>query len=146
MSNDIRQWITLVESAAPQPFRVEYPFGRPGDSFRRLAGPHKATCVAYYRNVDPHLLAGIRAGNQLRYNPAELTADMQQRGYKGGAGGEIIVYVDPDDAKIGEGNHRLAAALRANVPVDVQVRYRNGADENNLLWPINLDRARIIDD
>jgi hypothetical protein len=148
MFNDFRWWITLVEAetATPQPFRVEYPYGRPGDSFRLWAKPGKATCVAYYRRVDPQLLAHIRAGNELRYDPAELVSGMRQHGYQGGPGGEIIVYVDDSGARIGEGNHRLAAALQANVPVDVQVRYLNRADEDHLLWPIDPKRARVIDD
>lgn len=147
----MRDLITIAESLNeyPKPHRVSYPYGRPGDGFRRHAETGKATCVVEYRNIDPRLLKDVPRGNSLRYELDDLVADMKENGYRGGPGQNILVYVSNAGAKIGEGNHRLAAAILAGVPgVDVQVRYLNGADETNLIWPIDLENPslQVIED
>ena len=123
----------------PKPFRVEYPFGMPGDSFRNFAREGKATCVAYHRGVDSRALAAVERGNKLRYGPGDdrfeaLKAGMLEHGYLGGDGQRIIVHVDHERAWIAEGNHRLEAALKTGISdVEVEIRYLNRADEDHLL-------------
>lgn len=150
----MRKLIMIVEGVdkeSPVPYRVEYPFGLPGDGFRRNAHPQKATCIAYYHEVDPRLLEAITPGNSLRYDIADLAADMHANGWQKSHGaGAILVYVSDDGhAKIGEGNHRLAAALAARVSgVDVTIRYLGRSDERDLIWPFDPSdpKIRIISD
>ena len=126
----------------PVPYSVSYPYGPPDDDFRSFANPNKATCVALYHDVNPHLLSVARPGNNLRYDIADLVHDMRENGYKGGPAQEIILYVRPDgDIRVGEGNHRLAAAKIANVSVDLQVRYLGNSDLEHLIWPIGKERS-----
>lgn len=128
---------------APKPFRVEYPFGMPGDGFRKFAKEGKATCVAYHRGVDPASLSTLPAGNALRYGPGSeefeaLVGSMRRDGFVGGNGQRIIVHVSKDHAWVAEGNHRLAAAIAAGVDlVEVEVRYLANADEERLLIPFD---------
>ena len=128
---------------APKPFRVEYPFGRPGDAFRRLAPDYKATCVAYHRGVDPRLLAALEPGNGYRYGPGDerydsILADMRANGYRGGDGGRIHVHVRPDRTYVAEGNHRVRLACAAELDaVEVEVRYYGSVDEEFLLIPFD---------
>jgi hypothetical protein len=128
----------------------------PGDGFRRHADAYKATAVVKYRAVPTSLLAKIKPANELRYSREEmdaLIADMRENGWKfppGYGGQDIIVYVDWYGAsKIGEGNHRLYAAIRAGLPtVPVEVRYRGRSDEQYLIWPfdINDPHIRVVED
>jgi hypothetical protein len=124
-----------IEVEGPKPFRVEYPYGRPGDGFRSFAPENKATCVAYHRGVDPKALEGIRNGNEYRYGPGdaryeEILADMRQNGFRGGDGARLIIHVKPDDTYFAEGNHRMRIALEAGAPtVEIEVRYYGSVDE-----------------
>lgn len=133
----MRQFLDAV-ATPPKPYRLEYPYGEPGDHFRALVQSGKATCVAYYRDVPAECLRSIPRGNGLRYDVADLSQDMKAHGYKGGPGQQIIVYVEADGTpRIGEGNHRTEAALAARVPVDVQVRYLTNSDIEHQLWPFD---------
>lgn len=121
----------------PLPYRVEYPYGLPGDGFRTLAQNYNATCVAYHRGVDPKkIAAAAKNGNEYRYGPGdaqyeEIKASMKENGFIGGDGQQIILYVDDTTVKIGEGNHRLRIAVDVGVEaVDLQVRYLKSADES----------------
>lgn len=136
----------------PKPFRLEYPYGPPGDAFRGMAKPEKATCVAYYRGVDPELLRRIPQGNALRKSTeemAELVQNMRDHGFKGGDGQRILIYVEQDGRpRIGEGNHRAVAAIEAKVPVEVEIRYLGNSDLEHQVWPFDhLDpEIRVISD
>ena len=127
----------------PKPFRVEYPYGRPGDGFRGLAPEYKATCVAYHRGVDPRELADVRRGNGYRYGPGDelyerYKADMAANGYRGGDGQRIHIHVRPDDCYVAEGNHRLRIALEVGVTeVEIEVRYYCGIDAEHHLIPFD---------
>ena len=131
------------EIEAPKPFRVEYPFGLPGDGFRRFADPYKSMCVAYHRGVDPAALAELPRGNELRYGPGDplwerYLADMRENGYRGGDGGRIHVHVRPERTYVAEGNHRIAIALAAGVTeVEIEVRYYDDADVDGHLIPFD---------
>lgn len=121
----------------PLPYRVEYPYGLPGDSFRSLARDGNATCVAYHRGVDPRKIApAVRNGNKFRYGPGdqqyeEIKKSMEANGFLGGDGQQIILYVDDFNVKIGEGNHRMRIALEVGLDaVDLQIRYLKNADEH----------------
>lgn len=120
----------------PLPYRVEYPYGLPGDGLRSHARDLNATCVAYHRGVDPRKIAPVvRNGNKYRYGPGdqqyeELKESMKANGFLGGDGQHIILYVDDFNVKIGEGNHRLRIALDVGLEaVDLQIRYLKNADE-----------------
>lgn len=140
---DEDQSIVNESAALPKPFRVEYPFGLPGDGFRIFAeGTMKATCVAYYRGVDPELLRHFTRGNELRHDIDELVQSMRQHGFKGGDGQRIMVYVY-NDPVIAEGNHRLAAALIVGCPVEVEFRYIGNADMKRLAWPFDPNDPSI---
>lgn len=140
--------------AGPPPFRISYPFGRPGDGLRRLARPGKATCVALHRGVPPEGLAALRPGNGYRYGPGDprhdaMVADMRENGYRGGDGGRIIVHVGDEEAWVAEGNHRLRAAIEAGLEaVEVEVRYLAGADVDYQLIPFDPDdpAIRVVED
>ena len=147
----MRDLINIVENAqavVPKPYRLEYPYGLPGDPLRGMAHPEKATCVAYYRGIDPELLRGIQRGNKLRYDVGELVQSMTDNGYQGGDGRRILLYVDANGTpRIGEGNHRLTAALEAHVPVEIEVRYEGNSDLEHLIWPFDPrdPTIRVID-
>jgi len=132
VADEIRKHVQILESViVPKPYRIEYPYGLPGDSFRHLANnEYKATAVVKYRSVDPKLLRSrTRPGNRLRYDPGQLAIDMRLNGYTEGT--PLIVYVSVDgDARIGEGNHRLVAAISAGIEVPVEIRYLWRSDEN----------------
>lgn len=137
----LRRFIT-----APPPFRVEYPYGLPGDSFRDLAKDYNATCVAYHKGVDPRALSEIaEAGNAYRYGPGdqryeEIKLSMIENGFIGGDAQRIIVHVDGTRAWIAEGNHRMRIALEVGVAeVEVEIRYLKNADETYHLIPIGDD-------
>ncbi len=134
----------------PLPFRVEYPFGYPGDSFRSLASPYNATCVAYHKNVDPRQLAAIvERGNNFRYGPGDeryetLKKSMEVSGFKGGDGQRIIVHVDADRSWIAEGNHRMKVALEVGVQeIEVEIRYLGSADEKYQLIPFDYKSKKF---
>lgn len=139
---------------APKPFRVEYPYGKPGDDFRTLAREGKTTCVAYHKGVDPVQLSGIEQGNLYRYGPGDeryetLKASMQQDGFIGGDAQRIIIHVDENRSWVAEGNHRLRVALEVEVPaVEIEVRYLNRCDEDFLLIPFDFNdpEIRVISD
>jgi hypothetical protein len=139
--------------SGPAPSRVEYPYGRPGDSFRNHAVRGKATCVAYHVGVDPNELGCVRKGNDYRYGTddprhAEMVADMRANGFRGGNGQRLHVWVTKDDIYMAEGNHRLRAAIEAGVLVDVEIRYYARVDEEFLLIPFDLENAkfRVVSD
>lgn len=145
--------IAEVTGLPPLPYRVAYPFGLPGDGFRRHAHPMKATAVVKYRGIPVAELARLPRGNELRYPVDALVADMRAHGWKyppGTGGQDIIVYVDAEGRpKIGEGNHRLDAAIQAGLAaVPVEVRYLGRSDEKFLLWPFDPadPRIRVISD
>jgi len=51
--------------------------------------------------------------------------------------------------EIAEGNHRLTAALLAELPaVSVEVYYKGGSDEHHQIWPFDPDdpRIRVVED
>lgn len=138
----------------PPPFRVEYPYGRPGDSFRRLNSGGKATCVAYHRGVDPRSLVGVvEHGNALRYGPGDERWDvkaeaMRRRGFVGGDGERIVVHVTPERTFMAEGNHRFEIALAVGAPdVEIEVRYYGDVDETRHLIPFDPSDPglRVID-
>jgi len=68
----------------------------------------------------------------------------------GGPGQNILVFVYPDGhPEIAEGNHRLTAALLAELPaVSVEVYYKGGSDEHHQIWPFDPDdpRIRVVED
>jgi len=138
-----------MEISGPKPFRVEYPYGLPGDSFRKLAPEGKATCVAYHRGVDPRQLAEIPNGNELRYGPGDLLYEtlkesMLEKGFVGGNGQRLIIHVDDERVWIAEGNHRLAIALEVGVQeVEIEIRYLGRADEDFLLIPFDCEDPEI---
>lgn len=138
----------------PKPRRVEYPYGLPGDGFRRHAKSLNATCVAYHMGVDPHSLAHLRNGNDYRYGTddprhLEMVEDMRNVGYRGGPGQRLIIHVTHDDAWFAEGNHRMRAALEAGLTsVEIEIRYLCNADEKRLLIPFDVEDTdiRVISD
>jgi len=69
-------------------------------------------------------LKGMK-GNELRYDVSELSEDIKQHGFREPG---IILYSQPSrTATLGEGNHRMAAAIQAGIshmPVRV-VRYNS---------------------
>jgi len=68
----------------------------------------------------------------------EMVDDMRKHGFKGGNGQRIIVHVNDHDAWIAEGNHRIRAALAADLTsIDLEIRYLGNADENHLLIPFD---------
>ena len=149
--NNIRKWMTLCEDINnPVPYRIEYPYGRPGDDFRDHAPDYKATAVMYYKNVPTGLVAALPRGNDLRYDIKDLIDSMKENGWVGGRAQDIIVFVETDGKiEIGEGNHRTAAAVEAGIPaVSVQVQYLGRSDENHIIWPfdINNPKIRVIED
>lgn len=136
----------------PKPYRVEFPFGVPGDGFRRNAREGKATCVAYHRGVDPFLIAGaVERGNQYRYGPGddryeEIKLSMEKDGFDGQ---DLIIYVDGQRTWMGEGNHRLMIANDAGLrAVNLQIRYLNRVDEEFLLLPFDWQdpEIRVVSD
>jgi hypothetical protein len=123
-------------ASGPLPFKVEYPYGLPGDSFRGLAKEYNATCVAYHKKVDPRSIALVsEPGNKLRYGPEdqryqEIKASMIANGFMGGPGQRIILHVDHEKVWVAEGNHRMKIALEVGIPeVDIEIRYLKNADE-----------------
>lgn len=139
----------------PLPYRVEYPYGLPGDGFRSLAKDANATCVAYHRGVDPRKIApAVVNGNKYRYGPGddqyeEIKASMKENGYLGGDGQHIILYVDDTQVKIGEGNHRMRIALDVGIEaVDLQVRYLKNVDEKYHFIPFdhNSGLFKVVSD
>ena len=130
---------------APAPFKVEYPYGRPGDSFRAYAHSEKATCVAYHRDVPLAALADIRAGNEFRAGPGvswfdEIVESMKADGFRGGSGQRLIIHVSRDDIWLAEGNHRrLAGTIAGLEHVELEIRYLGNADEDFLLIPFDAD-------
>jgi hypothetical protein len=128
----------------PLPYKVEYPYGLPGDGFRSHARQYNATCVAYHRGVDPAALASVcKAGNAYRYIPGderyeELKQSMIDNGFVGGPGQMLIVHVDENGPRMAEGNHRLRVAVEIGIEkVDVQVRYLMNSDERIMLIPFD---------
>jgi hypothetical protein len=136
------------------PYRVEYPYGRPGDGFRSHAKDYNATCVAYHRKVNPaELKSVVEYGNAFRYGPGseryeEIKASMQKDGFIGGDGQQIIVHVDRQRTWFGEGNHRMRIALEVGVEaVEVQIRYLQSVDEAYHVIPFDNESGRFrVDD
>lgn len=141
--------IGQIPIQGPEPFRVEFPFGLPGDGFRKLCRKGKATCVAYHKGVDPSLLSEIGRGNEYRYGPGDeeyeaLKSSMLAHGFIGGNGGRILIFVNDDRAWIAEGNHRLRVANEIGIPeVEVEIRYLNNADETFHLIPFDPSSPAI---
>lgn len=134
----------------PDPYRVEYPYGRPGDGFRSLSQDLNATCVAYHRGVDPlELKSVVEYGNKFRYGPdseryQEIKSSMEKDGFLGGPGQQIIVHVDHERTWFGEGNHRMKIAIEVGIEaVEVQIRYLHNADEKYHVIPFDHESGRF---
>jgi hypothetical protein len=147
-------FVPRMSIAGAAPYRVEYPYGRPGDGFRSHAKDYNATCVAYHRKVNPaELKSVVEYGNAFRYGPGseryeEIKASMQKDGFIGGDGQQIIVHVDRQRTWFGEGNHRMRIALEVGVEaVEVQIRYLQSVDEAYHVIPFDNESGRFrVDD
>jgi len=62
--------------------------------------------------VPVDVLSGM-GGNELRYDVSELSEDLKQHGFK--EPGIIQYHTKSRTALLGEGNHRLAAAIQAGI-------------------------------
>ncbi len=147
---DIGKMRQRFSIAGPQPYRVEYPYGRPGDGLRRSAQSYNATCISYHRNVNPEALKSVvEFGNKFRYGPESeqyqaIRTSMKKDGFLGGPGQQIIVHVDGDRAWFAEGNHRMKIALEVGIDaVEVQIRYLQNADEAYLIIPFDHQSGRF---
>jgi hypothetical protein len=143
-------FVPRMSIAGPSPYRVEYPYGRPGDGFRSHAKDYNATCIAYHRKVDPvELKSVVEYGNAFRYGPGsdryeEIKASMENDGFIGGDGQQIIVHVDQRRSWFGEGNHRMRIALDVGVDaVEVQIRYLQSVDEAYQIIPFDHESGRF---
>ena len=76
-------------------------------------------------------------------NIAELTESMKKEGWSGDS---VMVFVEKDGSvTIGEGNHRIQAALNAGLTeIPTEIKYFGNSNQNPNVWGQKyIDRSNI---